>query len=49
MVTIKENFLKGLENISGAFPTIGKIKGKKMVLKSVKNLKPIKIKGAIKL
>jgi len=49
MATLKENFLKGIENIGRTFPVRGKVKGTKMVLKSVNKLKPIKIKGAYKL
>ena len=46
---IRANFAEGMGNMGKALPVMGKVKGTGMVLKSVKKLKPIKIKGAYRL
>ena len=46
---IRADFSEGMGNIGKALPVMGKVKGTGMVLKSVKKLKPIKIKGGYKL
>jgi len=46
---IKADFSQGISNVGVALPTVGRIKGTGMVIKSVKKIKPLKIKGGIKL
>lgn len=46
---IKAGFSTGVSNVGRALPIMGKVKGTKIVLKSLKKLKPIKFKGGIKL
>jgi len=46
---IRADFAEGMGNMGKALPVMGKVKGTGMVLKSVKKLKPLKIKGAYKL
>jgi len=46
--SIRADFAEGMGHMGKALPVMGKVKGTGMVLKSVKNLKPIKIKGAYK-
>ena len=46
---LRADFHEGMSNTGKALPVMGKVKGTKMVLKSIKKLKPIKIKGAYKL
>lgn len=51
-MTVKEKFFEGLGNIGKTFPTIGKVVGTTMILKSVGKLKkPTKnlLKGGYKL
>ena len=47
--SIRADFAEGMGNMGKALPVMGKVKGTGMVLKSVKKLKPIKIKGAYRL
>jgi len=46
---IRADFAEGMGNMGKALPAIGKVKGTNMVLKQIKKLKPIKIKGSYKL
>ena len=46
---IKSNFSTGLSNVGNVLPSMGKAKGATMVMKSIKKIKPIKFKGAMKL
>ena len=47
--TLRTNFSTGVGNVGTALPVMGKVKGTKMVIKSLKKLKPIKFKGGYKI
>ena len=47
--TLRSDFSTGMGHMGKALPVMGKVKGTQMVMKSVKKLKPIKIKGAYKI
>jgi len=46
---VRADFSEGMGNMGKALPVMGKVKGTEMVVKSLKKLKPIKIKGGYKL
>ncbi len=46
--SIRADFAEGIGHMGKALPVMGKVKGTNMVMKSIKKLKPIKIKGAYK-
>ena len=47
--TLRTNYATGVSNVGTALPVMGKVKGTKMVMKSLKKLKPIKFKGGYNL
>lgn len=47
--TLKTSFATGVGHTGKVLPVMGKVKGTKMVMKSLKKLKPIKFKGGYKL
>jgi len=47
--TLRTNFATGVGHTGKVLPIMGKVKGTKMVMKSLKKLKPIKFKGGYKL
>ena len=46
---IRTGYATGVSNVGKALPVMVKVKGTKMVMKSLKKLKPIKFKGGYKL
>ena len=47
--TLRSNYATGIGHTGKALPVMGKVKGTKMVMKSLKKLKPIKFKGGYNL
>ena len=46
---VRADFSEGMGNMGKALPVMGKVKGTRVVVKSLKKLKPIKFKGGYKL